>query len=100
MNLKFHCICTWYFDFYCSDQFQDILSSEEVIPLTILRKYIAYARQWVKPKLSEPAANILLQFYLDLRQNYKMVCGVPVFSRQLEALIRLTEVCNFLNNFI
>ncbi|XP_076385248.1 DNA helicase MCM8 isoform X2 [Megachile rotundata] len=61
------------------------------IPPSILRKYIAYARQYVKPILSKEAAEILQNYYLELRNKNNKYCGLPVYNRQLEAMIRLAE---------
>ncbi|XP_011304592.1 DNA helicase MCM8 [Fopius arisanus] len=65
------------------------LSSDDLIPQSILRKYVSYARLYVKPRLSPDAANRLKDYYLSLRQNISS--HLPIFHRQLEALIRLTE---------
>ncbi|ABU82473.1 minichromosome maintenance protein MCM [Ignicoccus hospitalis] len=63
------------------------------IPADLLKKYIAYARKSVKPKLSEAAARIIENFFVDLRktaaENPEM--GVPITARQLEALVRMSE---------
>ncbi|CAD6216484.1 GSCOCG00004648001-RA-CDS [Cotesia congregata] len=59
--------------------------------LVLLRKYVAYARQYVKPKLTREAAKVLQRFYLKLREQTHIFGSLPVFHRQLEALIRLTE---------
>ncbi|XP_052737215.1 DNA helicase MCM8 isoform X2 [Bicyclus anynana] len=65
----------------------------DTLPLVLLRKYIAYARRYVHPKLSAEAASLLRNFYLELRQNHQGVCndGAPITTRQLEACIRLTQ---------
>lgn len=65
------------------------------LPLVLLRKYIAYARRYVHPKLSTEAANALQNFYLELRHNHQGGShdGTPITTRQLEACIRLTQVC-------
>ncbi|XP_050448196.1 DNA helicase MCM8-like isoform X2 [Cataglyphis hispanica] len=65
--------------------------STEVIPQSILRTYISYARQYVKPKLSAKAAAVLQKYYLELRSKHKQFGCIPIFNRQLEAMIRLTE---------
>ncbi|KAM0736922.1 DNA helicase MCM8 [Formica fusca] len=65
--------------------------STEVISQPILRTYISYARQYVKPKLSAKAAAILQKYYLELRSKNKQFGSIPIFNRQLEAMIRLTE---------
>lgn len=73
-----------------------IAENTNIIPQSILRKYIAYARQYVKPKLTKEAANILQNYYLELRDQNNKVGGLSVCNRQLEAMIRLTEVPLFL----
>ncbi|XP_078039781.1 DNA helicase MCM8-like [Augochlora pura] len=61
------------------------------IPLSILRKYILYARQYVKPTLTKEAAIVLQNYYLQLRKSNNKFNGIFVYNRQLEAMIRLTE---------
>lgn len=60
------------------------------IPHQLLRKYICYARRYVNPRLSPAAAKVLQEFYLDLRQNHVSE-AIPITTRQLESLIRLTQ---------
>lgn len=60
------------------------------VPTELLRKYIAYARQYVQPTLSPDCSLQLQSFYLELRRKHQEDC-VPVTTRQLESLIRLTE---------
>ena len=62
------------------------------IPACLLRKYISYARQYVHPTLSPEAAQILQDFYLSLRSQAHSADATPITTRQLESLIRLTEV--------
>uniref|UniRef100_A0A2K6SSH8 DNA helicase MCM8 n=1 Tax=Saimiri boliviensis boliviensis TaxID=39432 RepID=A0A2K6SSH8_SAIBB len=66
------------------------------IPHQLLRKYIGYARQYVYPRLSTEAAQVLQDFYLELRKQSQRLNSSPITTRQLESLIRLTEVCFFL----
>ncbi|KAK1337281.1 hypothetical protein QTO34_001907 [Cnephaeus nilssonii] len=61
------------------------------IPHQLLRKYIGYARQYVYPRLSTEAAQILQDFYLELRKQSQRLNSSPITTRQLESLIRLTE---------
>ncbi|CAK1540076.1 unnamed protein product [Leptosia nina] len=64
----------------------------DTLPLVLLRKYIAYARRYVHPKLSSEAANVLQSFYLELRHNHQTSGdGTPITTRQLEACIRLSQ---------
>ncbi|XP_015251998.1 PREDICTED: DNA helicase MCM8-like [Cyprinodon variegatus] len=65
--------------------------SMDVIPACLLRKYISYARQYVKPTLSPEAAKTLQDFYLSLRSQAHSADATPITTRQLESLIRLTE---------
>ncbi|XP_038127120.1 DNA helicase MCM8 [Cyprinodon tularosa] len=65
--------------------------SMDVIPACLLRKYISYARQYVKPTLSPEAAKTLQDFYLSLRSQAHSTDATPITTRQLESLIRLTE---------
>ncbi|XP_048356188.1 DNA helicase MCM8 isoform X2 [Sphaerodactylus townsendi] len=61
------------------------------IPHQLLRKYVGYARQYVHPRLSPEAAQVLQDFYLELRRQSQRADGMPLTTRQLESLIRLTE---------
>lgn len=61
------------------------------IPHQLLRKYICYARKYVRPKITNGAAQIIQQFYLDLRLKHQNQDSTPITTRQLESLIRLTE---------
>lgn len=70
-------------------------ASESAIPLSILRKYIAYARQRFKPVLNMEAMKEIEKFYVDLRNTPVSSEGamrpIPISARQLEALIRMSE---------
>lgn len=58
----------------------------------LLRKYIAYARKNVNPKLTDDANTILKEFYVSTRNSSAEEEGpVPITARQLEAIIRLAE---------
>ncbi|XP_012082281.1 probable DNA helicase MCM8 isoform X2 [Jatropha curcas] len=61
------------------------------LPGPLLRKYIAYARTYVFPRMSRPAAEILQKFYLRLRDHNTSADGTPITARQLESLVRLAE---------
>lgn len=65
----------------------------DILPHVLLRKYIAYARKYVpSPRLSAQAAQVLQHFYLELRRQHQTQDATPVTTRQLESLIRLTQV--------
>ncbi|MGB9732493.1 MAG: minichromosome maintenance protein MCM [Candidatus Micrarchaeia archaeon] len=57
----------------------------------LLRKYIAYARQHVKPVLSPEASNRIQEFYVELRKLGLKQGAVPITPRQIEGLVRLAE---------
>ncbi len=58
----------------------------------LLRKYIAYARKNVHPKLTDEANIVLEEFYVSMRSSaVDEESPVPITARQLEAIIRLAE---------
>ncbi|CAH3150664.1 unnamed protein product, partial [Porites evermanni] len=63
----------------------------DAIPAQLLRKYVGYARTYVHPKLTPAAAEVLQNFYLDLRRQHHSADSTPITTRQLESLIRLTQ---------
>ncbi len=67
-------------------------SLEHVIPRDLLKKYIAYARKHVRPRLSEEAKKKLVDFYVEMRTKSQGVDSpIAITPRQLEALVRLAE---------
>ena len=68
---------------------------EMLIPRELFRKYIAYAKQRIKPILSDVAVNELRKFYVELRNkpvaSESAVRPIPISARQLGALIRMSE---------
>jgi DNA helicase MCM8 len=67
------------------------MRADEPVPAQLLRKYIAYARAYVHPVLTDGARSVLKQFYLSLRKERRHGDSVPVTTRQLESLVRLAE---------
>ncbi len=68
--------------------------NEPEISTEILRKYIAYARQKIIPKLTDGALEEIKEFYLRMRKSGGGDGGInaiPISARQLEALVRLSE---------
>lgn len=76
-----------------ADQLKTPQVNFDPVPSQLLRKYIEYARKYVHPRLSPGAAEVLQEFYLDLRKKRQAHDTTPITTRQLESLIRLTEVC-------
>ncbi|MCQ4345539.1 MAG: Minichromosome maintenance protein MCM, partial [Sulfolobaceae archaeon] len=58
-----------------------------------LKKYVAYARKYVQPKLTDEAKRILMDFFVQLRKRSAETPDSPILitPRQLEALIRISE---------
>ena len=65
--------------------------SETILDRELLRKYIAYSRRNVKPKLSKDASEKIKEFYVDLRRKSKDSGSVAITPRYLEGLVRLAE---------
>jgi replicative DNA helicase Mcm len=63
------------------------------IPTEFLRKYLAYAKQKVVPKLTDAALQEIKDFYVKMRSSggEGEIKPIPVSARQLEALVRLSE---------
>lgn len=61
------------------------------LPADLLVDYIAYARQYCKPRLTVEAANVLKDYFMQLRHGQTQKESVPITTRQLEALIRLSQ---------
>ena len=58
----------------------------------LLRKYIAYARKNINPKLTDEAMMVLEEFYVTVRGGgVDEEAPVAITARQLEAIIRLAE---------
>ncbi|XP_053571004.1 DNA replication licensing factor MCM4 [Bombina bombina] len=64
---------------------------EEHLDMSILKDYIAYARTYVNPRLSEEAGQALIEAYVDMRKIGSGRGMVSAYPRQLESLIRLSE---------
>jgi replicative DNA helicase Mcm len=66
-----------------------------LIPREIFRKYVAYAKQRVKPVLGETAIAEIKKFYVELRNrpisSEATLRPIPISARQLQALIRMAE---------
>ncbi len=66
---------------------------ETVIDEDLFKKYMAYAKQRIKPKLTDEALDEIKSYYLKMRSKGKGEEGsaIPISPRQLEAIIRLSE---------
>ncbi|MFA7709298.1 MAG: minichromosome maintenance protein MCM, partial [archaeon] len=71
------------------EQIQDSVLPK--IEPNIFKKFVAYARQQIKPKLSKEASERILNYYIDLRDLGRKSESFGATPRQLEGLIRLSE---------
>ncbi|MEM0091227.1 MAG: minichromosome maintenance protein MCM [Saccharolobus sp.] len=64
-----------------------------IIDIDTLKKYIAYARKNISPKITEEAKNLIVDFFVEMRRKSTESPESPILitPRQLEALIRLSE---------
>ncbi|MBT3985475.1 minichromosome maintenance protein MCM [archaeon] len=69
---------------------------EPEIHRDVLRKYLAYSKQKVFPKLTAQSIEEIKQFYVQLRSMGQTgddggIKAIPISARQLEAIVRLAE---------
>lgn len=64
---------------------------EQQTELSVLKDYIAYAKAFCHPKLTEEAGQMLIDAYVDMRRIGNRKGQVSAYPRQLESLIRLAE---------
>lgn len=57
----------------------------------MLRKYVAYARKNVRPRLTAESSKKIEEFYIELRKTGMKQGAVPITPRQIEGLVRLAE---------
>ncbi|KAK0532461.1 MCM DNA helicase complex subunit [Tilletia horrida] len=63
----------------------------DIIPQDLLRKYIMYARDHVRPKLHSLDQDRLARLYADLRRESLSTGSFPITVRHLESMIRMAE---------
>ncbi|CAG8516910.1 9209_t:CDS:10, partial [Scutellospora calospora] len=64
---------------------------KNVLPIPLLQKYIAYARKYVYPRLSQEAREMIKIFFGNMGHKYQFVDGTPITIRQLETMILLSQ---------
>ena len=78
-----------------AEQLADMKDYEQVAlpPLDseILRKYIAYAKKMVKPRLTQESSKRIEEYYVELRTLGIKEGAVPMTPRQIEGLVRMAE---------
>jgi replicative DNA helicase Mcm len=76
------------------DLHKDTRVQESPVPTSLLRKYIAYAKQTITPQLTDDAMDEMKAYYLKMRASGATegaVKSIPISARQLEGLIRMGE---------
>ncbi len=63
----------------------------EIIPQPLLRKYIMYARNHVRPQLRDIDQDKVSRLYADLRRESMSCGGIPVAVRHIESIMRMAE---------
>ena len=66
-------------------------NSADAIDQELLKKYIIYARRYVRPKLNEIDKEKVTSFYADIRKESSVVGGIPIAVRHIESVIRMSE---------
>ncbi len=67
---------------------------EALIKTDIIKKYVAYAKQKIKPRLTDAAIEEIKNYYLKMRSSgikEGEIPVIPISARQLEALVRMAE---------
>ena len=57
----------------------------------LLKKYLIYARRFIKPKLQEIDKDKIMNFYADIRRESSVAGGIPIAVRHIESVIRMSE---------
>lgn len=69
---------------------RDPISGVEIIPQALLRKYIAYARDNIHPRLEIDSESIAA-LYSQLRQESMQTGSIAITVRNVESMIRIAE---------
>ena len=66
---------------------------DSIISQELLKKYIIYAKKYVRPKLdaTEFSSDRLTDFYADIRKYSQIIGGIPIGVRHMESVIRMAE---------
>ncbi|GAB7341172.1 hypothetical protein MBLNU457_7467t1 [Dothideomycetes sp. NU457] len=80
---------------YLDDRPEHADAETEVLPIEFLTSYISYARTNIHPKITQPAADALVENYVAMRALGADVSAsekrITATTRQLESMIRLSE---------
>ncbi|XP_005108123.1 DNA replication licensing factor mcm2 [Aplysia californica] len=63
----------------------------EPIPQDLLKKYIMYAKEKVRPKLHQMDQDKVAKMYSELRRESMATGSIPITVRHIESMIRMSE---------
>jgi DNA replication licensing factor MCM2 len=63
----------------------------EQVPLPLVRTYIAYAKEKVRPRIKESQKDKISKFYVALRKESSISGGINIVVRHVESIIRMAE---------
>ena len=70
----------------------ELVGKDVTISSELIRKYVAYAKKNIKPKITKEAVENIKKFYIKLRNTRQSDSdAIPMGARQLETLVRLSE---------
>lgn len=72
---------------------QDKLEEYELIDQDLLKRYIVYARDRYRPKLSNEQQDHIAKVYADMRRESAQTNSIPITARHIESIIRCAESC-------
>lgn len=65
--------------------------SDHILPQSLLRKYICYARKNVKPRIESLDVEKISSLYASLRKESAIAGSIPITVRHVESVIRIAE---------
>lgn len=75
-----------------SSSTQKSQDGDEILTKALIRKYIAYSKRAIHPKLDENARNRIVEFYVETRKKGgESSDSVSITARSLEAVARMAE---------
>ncbi|CAL1543351.1 unnamed protein product [Lymnaea stagnalis] len=66
-------------------------SKIDPVPQELLRKYIMYAKEKVRPKLHQMDQDKIAKMYSELRRESMATGSIPITVRHIESMIRMSE---------
>lgn len=69
----------------------DKLEEYDIIEQDLLKRYIVYARDRFRPKMSEQQQENIAKVYADMRRESAQTNSIPITARHIESIIRCSE---------